>query len=119
KKLYNEALPKVHHKVWLNVNKNTHTATLPLDYESETFVGFVDSRWHKVPLKMNTALTDSINIIDVPCEDKCDKCNQDKGICNDLVVTQESNLKVINDTTYEETIVKKLYPNGDYYLETS
>jgi hypothetical protein len=119
KKLYNEALPKVHHKVWLTVNKNTHTATLPLDFWQDTFVGFVDERWHKVPLKINTALTDSINIIDVPCEDKCDKCNQDKGICNDLVITEESELIVINDNTYEKTIIKKLYPNGDYYLETS
>ena len=119
RKLYNEVLPKVHHKVWLTVNKNTHTATLPIDYWDSTFVGFVDERWHKVPLKINTALTDSINIIDVPCEEKCDKCGQDKGICNDLVITEESNLIVINDTTYEETIIKKLYPNGDYYLEKS
>jgi hypothetical protein len=119
KKLYNESLPRQPHKVWLHVNTNTHTATLPLDYDEIIFVGFLDSRWHRVPLKSDTSIVDRVNIIDIPCEDKCDKCNQDKGICNDLIVTVESNLIVINDTTYEETITKKLYPNGDYYLEKS
>lgn len=119
KKLYNEALPKIKHKAWLPVNSNTHTATLPLDWDSETFVGFVDTRWHKVPLKLNNSITDTINIVDVPCESPCPKCNQDTSICNDLVITEEVNLIVINDTTYEQTIIKKLYPNGDYWLETT
>lgn len=119
KKLYNEVLPKKKHKVVLTVNANTHTATLPEDFDEETFIGIFDSRGMKVPLKLNTNIVDLKNITEVECEDKCEKCNQDKSICNDLVVTQETNLIVINATTYEQTIVKKLYPNGDYYLETS
>lgn len=119
KKLYTEALPKIKHKAWLPVNANTHTATLPLDFDEETFIGFVDKRWHKVPIKLNTAITDTINIVDVPCESACTKCGQDTNICNDLVVTEQVNLIVINSSTYEQTIIKKLYPNGDYFLETS
>jgi len=119
KELYSHALPKIKHKVWLTVNKNTHTATLPLDFSHETFIGFIDARWHKVPLKLNNSIVDSRNIVDVECEDACPKCKQDKSICNDLVITEEKNIIVINDSTYEETIIKKLYPNGDYYLETT
>lgn len=117
KELYTHALPKIKHKVWITVNKNTHTGTLPLDFDLETFVGFIDSRWHKVPIRLNNKITDTKNIIDVPCEDTCPKCNQDTKICNDLVVTEEVNLITINSTTYEQIIIKKLYPNGDYYLE--
>ena len=119
KKLYTEVLPKIHHKVWITVNKSTHTATLPLDFQEETFVGFIDQLWHKVPMKLNNRLTDSKNIVDIPCEDTCPKCNQSSSICNDLVVTEQINLIVINGGTYQQTITKKLYPNGDYYLETS
>ena len=119
KKLYEELLPKVKHKALLTVNKNTFTATLPSDFDKELFVGGIDSKWRKVPFKLNTKLVDSKNINDVPCEDKCEKCQQDKGICNDLVVTEETNLVIINNNTYEQTTLKKLYPNGDYYLETS
>lgn len=119
KKLYEELLPKVRHKALLTVNKNTFTATLPSDFDKELFVGGIDSKWRKVPFKLNTKLVDSKNINDVPCEDKCEKCQQDKSICNDLVVTEETNLIIINDNTYEQTTLKKLYPNGDYYLETS
>lgn len=120
KKLYSETLPYIKQKVLLTVNGNTHTATLPIDFDRETFVGLYDSAsGKKIALKINNSLTDTKNIVDVSCEDKCDKCNQDKNICNDLVVTEEVNLIVIDDNTYEQTVVKKLYPNGDYYLETT
>lgn len=119
KKLYNEVLPKKRNKVLLTVNANTHTATLPEDFDEETFVGIIDSRGYKIPLKLNPNLPDLKNIESPDCEDKCPKCQQDKNICNDLVVTQETSLVVINAVTYEKTIVKKLYPNGDYYLETT
>lgn len=119
KKLYEESLPKLNHKVLLTVNQNTFTATLPDDFDEETFIGGIDSNWHKVSFRLNTKLVDSKNIIDVPCIEACEKCNQDLGICNDLVVTEETTLVTINATTYEKTVVKKLYPNGDYYLETT
>lgn len=119
RKLYNEVLPNVKHKVWLTVSQNTHTATLPLDFDEETFIGFLDSRWHKVPLKLNNQITDTINIVDVPCESACPKCGQDTNICNDLIITEDTEIVVIDDTPYNRTIVKKLYPNGDYWLETT
>ena len=118
KKLYQESLPKVKHKVWLTVNSNTHTATLPIDFDEETFVGFVDENWQRHRINLNTELVDSKNVIDIPCDDFCPKCNQNTSICNELSITEEKNLIVIGDSTYEQTITKKLYPNGDYYLET-
>lgn len=118
KKLYIESLPKLKHKAWLPVNRNTFTATLPVDFDSETFIGYIDSNWQKVSMRVNTNLTDTRNIEDIECEDKCDKCKQDKGICNDLVITEEKKNITVNDEVYEEVITKKLYPNGDYYLQT-
>lgn len=101
----------------LPVSSNTHTATLPADFVEETFIGTVING-EKVPLSLNTKLIDSKNLIEEDCVDKCPKCNQDKAICEDLEVTEEVNLIVIGSSTYEQTIIKKLYPNGDYYLET-
>ena len=118
KKLYTESLPKIVSKVLLTVNGNTHTATLPLDFDSETFVGAIVCG-KKVPFQLNTNLYDTKNVTEVECEDKCPKCNQSTSICNDLAVTEEVTLVTINGSTYENTVVKKLYPNGDYYLETT
>lgn len=118
KLLYNQILPKLKYKETLIVNQNTFTATLPLGFSELTFIGGINDKWQKIPLKFNDRLVDSKNVNEVPCEDACPKCKQDTNICNDLVITETSNLIVINDTTYVETVVKKLYPNGDYYLET-
>lgn len=119
KMLYFQLLPQIHNKVLLTVNANTHTATLPLGFSQETFVGGINEKWEKVPFKLNNNLVDSKNITDIPCEDKCPKCAQDTSICNDLVVTEDTEIVLINGTPYNKTIIKKLYPNGDYYLETS
>lgn len=119
KKLYRESLPQKLYKVLLKVNANTHTATLPLDYYKENFVGYINNGWERVRISPNSDLVDQRNIADIPCDDKCEKCDQNKSICNDLVVTEEINLIVINNNTYEQTIIKKLYPNGDYYLQTT
>ena len=116
---YIQVLPKIKHKVLLTVNANTHTATLPLDFDEATMVAGIDQNWNKVPFKLNNRLVDSKNVIDIPCEDKCPKCNQDTNICNDLVVTENTYPILINDTYYIKTVIKKLYPNGDYYLETT
>lgn len=120
KKLQRESLPRTTKTALLTVNSNTRTATLPLDFQEETFVGIIDDRWKKIPLKLNNKLVDISNIKNLlDEEDKCDKCNQNKNICNDLVVTKNTNLIVLNNNTYEETTLKKLYPNGDYWLEYS
>lgn len=103
--------------VFLHVNKNTNTATLPPDFNGEVFVGIVE-RGIKMPIRQNTNLADTINIIDVPCKDVCPKCNANKQICNDLSITTETKVVEINAANYEQTITKRLYPNGDYFLET-
>lgn len=104
--------------IFLHVNKNTHTATLPPDFNGEIFVGVIENGI-KIPINLNTRLADTKNIIDVPCEDKCSKCNANKQICNDLSITTETKVIEINSATYSQTVTKKLYPNGDYFLETT
>lgn len=103
--------------VFLHVNKNTHTAALPPDFNGELFVGIVENGI-KIPIRQNTNLADLKNITDIPCEDKCPKCNTNKEICNDLSITTDTKVVEINSANYEQTITKKLYPNGDYFLET-
>ena len=118
KKLNRKILKIGNGRVSLPVNFNTRTATLPADFLKETFLGFIQGG-EKVPLNLNHRLVDAKNIEEKVCVDCCPKCNQDRAICEELEVTQEINLIVINGTTYEQTIIKKLYPNGDYYLETT
>lgn len=104
--------------VLLHVNSNTHTATLPPDFNGEVFVGVIVNGY-KIPVKLSPNLVDSKNIEDIPCEDKCPKCNANKAICEDLKITTETKAIEINSNTYEQTIIKKLYPNGDYFLEST
>jgi hypothetical protein len=117
--LQQQILKRGKRSVLIQVNKNTNTAALPIDFDSELFVGVINHNHYKVPLKLNTRITDTLNIQQLDYEEKCEKCNQNKGICEDLQITEEVVLKKINDETYEERIVKKLYPNGDYFLETT
>lgn len=119
KLLYNQILPKIPQKILLQVNQSTRTATLPLDYNYAIAVSGINENWEKVPLRLSNSLVDSKNVIDIPCEDACPKCQQDLNICNDLTITEDTEIVVINDTPYNKTIIKKLYPNGDYYLETT
>ncbi len=118
-KLQREILKLGVKKVSLTVNANTKTATLPLDFETETFVGIIDRNGHKIPLNKSPKLADNCNYDEVAAEDKCTSCGQDKSICEELSVTEETTLVVINSSTYEDKIIKKLYPNGDYWLETT
>ena len=119
KLLYTQILPKLKNKVLLTVNANTKTAALPKGFSEETFVGGIDSKWQKIPFRLNNKLVDSKNITDIPCEDKCPKCQQDTGICNDLVITEDTVIVLVNGLPYNKVTTKKLYPNGDYYLEIS
>lgn len=101
----------------ITVNRSTNTATLPVDCDELTFVGVLDENNEKIPLKVKNNLGNS-KYDEIECEDKCPKCNQNTGICNDLTVTEDVKLVTINDSVYEQTIVKKLYPDGSYFLET-
>lgn len=104
-------------RVLLAVNHATKTATLPSDFNVEQFVGFIDHHGKRVPLTMNTALINEESVEDVPCEDACEKCNQNKSICNDLEVTESEEVVEVNGQSAVKTTIKKLYPNGDYFLE--
>lgn len=117
KKITRESLKTGKRNAILTVNRNTNTATLPPDFDYELGV-YVISDGKKVPLSLRPELVDTKNIEEIECEDKCPACNQDKKICEDLSVTEDTVLVVINDSTYEQTIIKRLYPDGSYFLET-
>lgn len=117
KELNRQTLKTNKKKVTLTINQNTKTATLPIDFGTECFVGLIING-RKVPLPLRQDLVDTKNIDDISCEDKCPKCNQDKAVCNDLTITEDTVLVNINNVIYEQTIIKKLYPDGSYYLET-
>lgn len=118
KQLNRQSLKTGKRSVTLTINRSTNTATLPADFNVESFVGvIVDGK--RIPIKLRPELVDSKNVEDIPCDDtKCPKCSQDTQICNDLTVTEETELVAIHDSVYEQTVVKKLYPDGSYYLET-
>ena len=117
KKLQRETLDLPVKKVMLQVNKNTRTATLPISCEHVLFVGMIDDRGRKVAFKKKNKIADTCNIVDVTTPDVCPTCGQDTSICEDLSITEDVELVVINNSTYENKTVKKMYPNGDYYLE--
>lgn len=117
KKLDREVLHTTRRKVILTVNRSTNTATLPPDFDEETFVGII-AGGKKVPLRLRPELIDTKNTEEIPCEDKCEKCNQNKAICDDLTITETASAVIINDVTYEQLVTKKMYPDGSYYLET-
>lgn len=118
KQLQMEVLKVGKTKVLIQVNRNTMTGTLPIDFGQDLFVGYIrDGK--KISLKLSSRIADVCNIQEIPFEDTCTSCGQDKTICEDLSVTEEVTLVVINDNTYENKVIKKLYPNGDYYLETT
>lgn len=119
-KLVNEVLKSNIQKVILPVNRTTKTAVLPVGFKSEVFVGIINHYGQKVSFRLNTSLADEKGVeVTAACEDKCPKCNSNKAVCNDLSITEETSIVVINDATYEKKIVKKLYPDGRYFLETT
>lgn len=103
--------------VLLYVNPNTRTATLPPDFEEELFIGVINDLGIKIPLKLNNSIINAKYVDEVPCEDKCPKCNANKAICKDLEITEIINTVIVNSTNYDHSTIKKLYPNGDYFLE--
>lgn len=102
----------------ITVNQNTRTASLPPDFDEETFIGYI-RHGKKIPIPLKTNLINTNSITTIECEDTCKKCGQDATICNDLTVTESEEVVVVGDTTAIKTTIKKLYPNGDYYLETT
>jgi hypothetical protein len=120
KKLSNESLKLGKQKALIYINPNTQTGTLPPDFGGELFIGIINGNGEKVPVPLNTGLTDTNHIEDLQtCVDRCPKCNQDKAICSELEVTEDTEVIIIDGSAYNQTIIKKLYANGDYYLETS
>lgn len=100
----------------LTVNKSTNTATLPIDCDEVIWV-YAMIGGKKVPLRLRDDLIE-YNTEELECEDKCEKCNQNRSICEDLTITEETVIVQIDGNNYEQTIIKKLYPDGRYFLET-
>ena len=101
----------------LAVNKNTHTATLPPDFKKDLFVGYLNGNNQKVALPRRYQLATTSIIENYECVDPCPKCSQSKSICDELTVTQKSETVTIQGNPYLITSIKKLYNNGNYYLE--
>lgn len=116
-KLQKETLKRGKQRAVISVNQNTKTATLPADFKKALFVGYINNRGIKIPLSINFDITNEDSITDLT--DSCPVCNQKKSICNDLTVTEDSETVVINNDFYDKTTIKKLYPNGDYFLEVT
>ena len=119
KKLQKESLKSGRRSCLITVNQNTRTASLPADFEEELFVGYIDDYGQKVSIPLRTNLINTNSITTIECEDTCAKCGQDATICNDLTVTETEEIVEVNGETATKTIIKKLYPDGSYYLETT
>lgn len=118
KLLQSQILKQGGRRALITVNQNTRTASLPADFDEETFVGYI-KHGKKYPIPLRTNLINDNSITTIPCEDSCHKCGQDSSICNDLTVTESEKIVVVGDTTAAETTIKKLYPDGSYFLETT
>jgi hypothetical protein len=119
RKLEAESLTVGRQEALIRVNQNTGTGTLPADFDEEIEVYVISNRGTKIPLPLRTGI---VNVTLLPKEEEvevCSRCNQDTKICEEIKITEEENLVVINNATYSEKIIKKLYPNGDYFLEKS
>jgi len=119
RKLQTETLKSGRRSVLISVNPNTGTATLPPDFDYELFVGYINDFGERVPIQLKTNLINLVEIEELVSENICDKCRQDKSICNDLTVTESVEMVIVNGNAYEQTTIKKLYPDGSYYLETT
>lgn len=117
RKLYNESLPRIPCRVLIKVNKGSNTAPLPCDFKLETFVGYILDG-EKVPIPLNYNLTNDCSI-SKQIEKECPRCKQDKAICDSLEIIEITRIIKLDGVDCDETITKKLYPNGDYYMETS
>ena len=115
-KLQQEVWKRGKQKAIIRVNQNTQTATLPSDFKQELFVGYI-YKGLKYEIPLNSKLTNADSITDL--SETCSVCNQKKAICNDLTVTEDVETVVINSAFYDKTTIKKLYPNGDYFLEVT
>lgn len=118
KLMQNQTLKSGRRNALITVNQNTRTASLPPDFDSELFVGYI-KHGKKIPIPLKTNLINTNSIETIECEDTCAKCGQDATICNDLTVTESTEIVVVGDTTATKTTIKKLYPDGSYYLETT
>jgi len=117
KKLQTETLKSGRRFALITVNQNTRTASLPADFEEELFIGYIDDWGKKVSIPMSNNLINTNSITTIECEDTCPKCGQNSTICNDLTVTEKVETVIVNDSPYDKTTIKKLYPDGSYFLE--
>lgn len=104
-------------RVMLKVNKLTNTVTLPLGFKQELFIGIIDFYGTKVPLRLRSDIVDPQIGITEQVE-QCPTCKANKRACRDLEITETTEYDIINGNTYERTIVKKMYPDGRYFLES-
>lgn len=101
KGLQSQVLKLGKRRVMLDVNKSFQSATLPPDFAQENlqFVGYIDHEGYRVALGNDQKLTNEKSIENIECADACPKCNQDKGVCNDLDVTELEEVVIVKIPT--------------------
>jgi hypothetical protein len=100
----------------LPVNKNTMTALLPLDFDEEVFIGYID-KGIRVPIYYNKDLVNEASINLISPENECSVCHSDTSLTNSLDVSETVNVIQINGSNYDETVKKTVMANGDYWIE--
>ena len=107
KKLQTETFHIGKQRALLTVNHATKTVTLPIAFDEEVFVGYIENG-QRVSLRRNTNLINEATTEEIECEDSCPKCQQDKGICNDLETTETEEVVIVNGSTSAVTAVSAI-----------
>lgn len=113
KKLSNEILRLGINRVILPIHQSLKTATLPLDFKKESFVGTIDANGNKYAFETKGNITTEVR--EEACIDKCEECNQALDICEKLEVVESKTSVVINNQTYEN-ITYRYLEAGTYYV---
>lgn len=110
----------------LYVDSNFHTAQLPLDFKTLTFVGYIDSCGKKVAISsnyliINTSFVETIEgnkKCSTPCENECKSCGQNKDLTEELQSKKSVNKVKINNVEYDEQVEQFFNKDGSYYTIT-
>lgn len=113
RKLAIESLKFSPRRVLIEVNKNTMTATLPIDFEEALFVGYIDCNV-RIPIYVNPDLIEPSIIEELKCEETCKRCGQ-LPICEKFNVVKNVITHTYFETDYDEIIETKIYEDGSYW----
>lgn len=97
----------------ININKKLYTAPIPDCAKGIVSVFLLDDCGKKYPLTNNSNLVPK-ETEEFGCIEKCESCNQDKDICEQLQVDVSRETITIN-STQKEKVITRYFENGLYY----